>query len=124
MTYHCLCFQSIQVREVGPNLQDHEQIRNNKWQNGFTTVDGTIYGIPLKGETVLRIRPVSGTDNDPDIASIGGPYLGLKKWEGGMSAANGDMYCIPFKHKYSLRIRPLSQKQDEEKVRTRSNYLI
>jgi hypothetical protein len=41
-------------REVGPNLRDIEKSHNNKWQNGFTASDGTIYGIPLKGNSVLR----------------------------------------------------------------------
>lgn len=91
-------------------------MRNNKWQNGFTAVDGTIYGIPLKGETVLRIRPADRAGEEPHIATIGGPYLGLNKWEGGVSAANGDMYCMPLNHKYSLRIRPLSKANEEEKV--------
>jgi hypothetical protein len=42
------------VREVGPNLREMETIHNNKWQNGFTLADGTIFGIPLKGASVLR----------------------------------------------------------------------
>jgi hypothetical protein len=70
----------------------------------------------LKGETVLRIRPADKAGDEPDIATIGGPYLGLNKWEGGVSAANGDMYCMPLNHKYSLRIRPLSKENEEEKV--------
>jgi len=101
------------VRDVGPNLRNLENMRNNKWQNGFTACDGTIYGIPLKGQTVLRIRrdPLTG---EPDVCTIGGPYLGLNKWEGGVSVSNGDMYCMPLNHKYSLRIRPRMQKQQEK----------
>ena len=87
-----------EVREVGPNLRDLEPMRNNKWQNGFTAVDGTIYGIPLKAHTILRIIPNS-PKKEPDITTIGGPYTGLTK--------NGDMYCVPLNHKCSLRIRPL-----------------
>ncbi len=89
-------------------------MRNNKWQNGFTANDGTIYGIPLKGQTVLRIRLNLGTE--PDITTIGGPYMGLNKWEGGVNAANGDMYCMPLNHKFSLRIRPLKNDANETKV--------
>jgi isopenicillin N synthase-like dioxygenase len=95
-----------QVREVGPNLRNLEPMRCNKWQNGFTAIDGTIYGIPLKGHTVLRIIP-NAEKGEPDITTIGGPYTGLNKWEGGVTAANGDMYCVPLNHKCSLRIRPL-----------------
>lgn len=102
-------------------MQDHERIRDNKWKNGFTTTDGTIYGIPFKSETVLRIRPAFRVGDPPDITTIGGPYLGLNKWEGYAGAANGDMYCIPSNRRHSLRIR--SKKQGEEKVRTRTNYL-
>lgn len=41
-------------REVGPSLRDIESSHNNKWQNGFAAKDGTIYGIPLKGSSVIR----------------------------------------------------------------------
>jgi len=95
-----------QVREVGPNLRDLEPMRNNKWQNGFTAMNGIIYGIPLKGQTVLRIIPKTD-GSEPDITTIGGPYRGLNKWEGGVTALNGDMYCVPLNHKCSLRIRSL-----------------
>jgi hypothetical protein len=91
-------------------------MRNNKWQNGFTAKDGTIYGIPLKGETVLRVRP-NHDKGEPDVTTIGGPYLGLNKWEGGVYAPNGDMYCVPLNHKYSLRIRPRSKDSNDLKVR-------
>ena len=100
-----------EVRNVGPNLRDLEPMRNNKWQNGFTAMDGTIYGIPLKGHTVLRIIPNNtGKDGEPDVTTIGGPYSGLNKWEGGVTAPNGDMYCVPLNHKFTLRIRPLNNK--------------
>lgn len=103
------------VRNVGPNLREHETMFNNKWQNGFTAMDGTIYGIPLKGQSVLRIRRNETTD-EVDVSTIGGPYSGLNKWEGGVTALNGDMYCMPLNHKYSLRIRPLIKQSSEEKV--------
>ena len=91
-------------------------MRHNKWQNGFTAHDGTIYGIPLKGCTVLRIRKDSESE-EPDITTIGGPYMGLNKWEGGVTVPNGDMYCMPLNHKYSLRIRPIKkQTTDNRKV--------
>ena len=99
---------------MGPNLRDLEPMRNNKWQNGFTARDGTIFGIPLKGTTVLRIRQGSCTGTEPDITTIGGPYTGLNKWEGGTMAMNGDMYCMPLNYNYSLRIRQIAN--DCEKV--------
>jgi len=98
-----------EVREVGPNLRNLEKMRNNKWQNGFTDETGTIYGIPLKGETILRIRPQENSGT-PDVQCIGGPYVGLNKWEGGVSTGNGDMYCMPLNSNFSLRIRPLTKK--------------
>jgi hypothetical protein len=92
-------------------------MRNNKWQNGFTACDGTIYGIPLKGQTVLRIRRDPETAM-PQICTIGGPYLGLNKWEGGVTVPKGDMYCMPLNHKFSLRIRHLMKKNEQTKVRS------
>lgn len=76
---------------------------------GFTAIDGTIYGIPLKGQTVLRIIPSSEEGGEPNVTIIGGPYIGLNKWEGGVTAGNGDMYCVPLNHKCTLRIRPLNR---------------
>lgn len=118
------------VREVGPCLKDIEPIHNNKvsticfltlvisdeflclafskWQNGFTAPDGTIYGIPLKSGSILRIRP--GDGSNPDITTIGGPYPGLNKWEGGVMSKNGDMFCMPLNHRKVLRMKPISSK--------------
>mmetsp|Transcript_17280 Transcript_17280/g.24016 ORF Transcript_17280/g.24016 Transcript_17280/m.24016 type:complete len:172 (-) Transcript_17280:37-552(-) len=97
--------ETDEVRMVGPNLSDIEAIHNNKWQNGLTTEDGTIYGIPLKGSKVIRIIPPRDGEVEPQIATVGGPYTGLNKWEGGVTATNGDMYCMPLNCNYSLRIR-------------------
>ncbi len=96
-----------EVREVGPNLRNLEPMRNNKWQNGFSTPQGVVYGIPLKSQSILRIIPASSDVDEPKIECIGGPYTGLNKWEGGVTASNGDMYTMPLNHKYSLRIRHL-----------------
>ena len=68
-----------EVKEIGPSLITLERVRQNKWQNGFIAPDGVIYGIPLKSETILRIRP-KGNDEDPEVTTIGGPYKGLNKW--------------------------------------------
>ncbi|KAI2490227.1 hypothetical protein MHU86_24356 [Fragilaria crotonensis] len=96
------------VREVGPCLADIEHIHNNKWQNGFTAPDGTIYGIPLKSGSILRIRPGDGIN--PDVSTIGGPYRGLNKWEGGVMSKNGDMFCMPLNHRKVLRMKPVNSK--------------
>ena len=98
------------VREVGPNLRELERVHNNKWQNGFTAPDGTIYGIPLKSSSVLRIRP-QPDGRDPEVTTIGGPYQGLNKWEGGVMSQNGDMYCMPLTHSKVLRMRPLPKQE-------------
>jgi len=103
-----VAFLCAQVRSIGPNLRDLEPIRNNKWQNGFSAIDGTVYGIPLKGSSVLRIIP-SNDGGDPEITTIGGPYTGLNKWEGGVTTLQGDMYCMPLHYNRSLRIRPLKK---------------
>ena len=104
------------MRDIGPNLRTCEKMHHNKWQNGFTTKDGTVYGIPLKAETVLRVKP-NKIKGEPDVSTIGGPYLGLNKWEGGIYAPNGDMYCVPLNHKFSLRIRPRNEQGCDQKVR-------
>lgn len=107
--------ETDEVREVGPNLRDIEDIHNNKWQNGLTTQDGTIYGIPLKGSKVIRIvtspKDSNGGSTEPQITTVGGPYTGLNKWEGGVTAANGDMYCMPLNCNHCLRIRHKGIKQ-------------
>jgi isopenicillin N synthase-like dioxygenase len=92
-----------ETREVGPNLRDYEKIHHNKWQNGFTAPDGAIYGIPLKSTSVLRIRTTKS--KEPEVATIGGPYLGLNKWEGGVMTEKGEMFCMPLNHNQVLRMR-------------------
>ncbi|GAX17448.1 hypothetical protein FisN_5Hh096 [Fistulifera solaris] len=91
-------------REVGPNLRDIEKSHNNKWQNGFTASDGTIYGIPLKGNSVLRIR-TRGDGSEPEVSVVGGPFPGLNHWEGGVMGADGAMFCMPLNRDQVLRIR-------------------
>jgi hypothetical protein len=92
-----------------------EPIRNNKWQNGFlSNVDGAIYAIPLKAQTVLRIETrrkegMAAKDNsEPTISTIGGSFTGLNKWEGGVLAKNGSMYCMPLNCKAVLKVSPMT----------------
>ena len=86
---------------------ENERIVQNKWQNGFCGDDGTIWGIPLKGETVLTVKPpaVKG-EGQVVVKTVGGPFRGLNKWEGGVMSANGKMYCMPLNHKRVLEIDP------------------
>lgn len=95
------------VREVGETLEDETMVQN-KWQNGFVGADGTIWGIPLKGETVLTITPsdCSESGKEPVVRTVGGPFTGLNKWEGGVMSACGKMYCMPLNHKRVLEIDP------------------
>lgn len=95
-----------EVRNVGPNLKDNIYVQT-KWQNGFSSPDGSIYCVPLKGEKVLCIRPHKLTaDGTPEVDLIGGPYMGLNKWEGGVVGPDGACYCMPLGHRRVLRISP------------------
>ena len=45
----------------------------NKWQNGFVGADGVIWGVPLKGETVLTITPnLADPTKEPTVKTVGG----------------------------------------------------
>jgi hypothetical protein len=123
------------VRNVGPNLRDSgmERIFQNKYQNGLTNAtDQCVYGIPLSGETLLRIdcsktANCDGTnknDDDDDNERGGGdvevttwplpsPYETLDKWEGGVICANGLMYTVPNNCKAVLKIQPFGWKPSE-----------
>ncbi|GMH97493.1 hypothetical protein TrST_g13888 [Triparma strigata] len=95
-----------EVREVGPSLENEIYVEN-KWQNGFSAEDGSIYAVPLKGANVLCIRPHKLTESgEPEVSVIGGPYLGLNKWEGGVVGPDGACYCMPLGHRRVLRISP------------------
>lgn len=98
------------VREVGPNLRDLEPLHNNKWQNGFTLSDGSIFGIPLKAKSIVRIRTFRD-GREPDVTTIGGPYDGLNKWEGGTVSKDGRMFCMPLNANHVLQIKDLTGNQ-------------
>ena len=94
------------VREVGASLR-HEKMVQNKWQNGFVGADGVIWGVPLKGETVLTITPnLADPTKEPTVKTVGGPFTGLNKWEGGVVSRCGKMYCMPLNSKRVLEIDP------------------
>ena len=103
------------VRSIGPNVIDAslEAMHPNKWQNGFTAPDGSMYAIPLNAETVLRVQvvPKQGEDgyvDDEDVivTTFGGPFKGMNKWEGGVMLEDGTMYCMPNDFKAVLKIEP------------------
>jgi hypothetical protein len=104
---------TMTVQNVGPNLYDKhmERICQNKWQNGLThQEDQAVYGIPLSGESVLRIdcsQPSSDASNvQVTTWKLPRPFRLLSKYEGGIVAPNGVMYTIPNNHKAVLRIEP------------------
>ena len=80
------------VKNVGPNLKNEMYVQN-KWQNGFSAADGSIYAVPLKASNVLCIKPHKLLPNgDPEVTLIGGPYYGMNKWESGALGPDGCMY--------------------------------
>jgi len=121
---------NLKVSNVGPNIRDgvdsnpspdsdvnggndnvpfcQERMRQNKWQNGFYSHrDKCCYGIPLNGETVLKIQTYENEDPIVSTIPLPDPKGGLSKWEGGtVAASNGDMYCMPNNHKAVLKISP------------------
>ena len=132
------------VQNIGPNIRDgygnieegthcKERMRQNKWQNGFySNLDQCVYGIPLNGESVLKIQtfPSSSTRN-PIVTTIPlpDPKGGLSKWEGGVMANNGIMYCMPNNHKAVLKIIPEGMKtcpsdKDENESKEEMNISI
>ena len=103
---------TMTVKNVGPNLRDAgmERVCQNKWQNGLTCPqDQCVYGMPLAGESILRID-CSGSqgDEDPVVTTwkLPAPYRGREKWEGGVITCKGIMYTVPNNFKAVLRIEP------------------
>jgi len=127
------------VKPVGgkhPLYETYEPIRHNKWQNGFVSfIDKSLYAIPLKAETVLRIQTQDfapsvkscstkpknngklsnnidtqtnefSSEEYPIVSTVGGPFKGLNKWEGGVMSKDGVMFCMPLNSKAVLRIEP------------------
>jgi hypothetical protein len=91
-----------------------ERLCQNKWQNGVTIKEQqVVFGIPLAGESVLRID--CSTD-PPQVTTwpLPTPCRGLSKWEGAVVAPNGVVYTVPNNHKPVLRIE---QPPTKSKVR-------
>lgn len=100
---------TMTLQNVGPNLYDKhmERICQNKWQNGLTHhADQSVFGIPLSGESVLRIDCSEPSNVQVTTWKLPRPFRLLSKYEGGIVAPNGVMYTIPNNHKAVLRIEP------------------
>ena len=100
---------TMEAKTVGPNLYDNEMERicQNKWQNGLTNwIDNCVYGIPLSGESVLRIDTNNPDDVKVTTWKLPKPYRLLSKYEGGVVCPNGIMYTVPNNHKAVLRVEP------------------
>ena len=94
---------------VGPELLEGE----NKYQNGFVSRDGCLYGIPQRAAGVIRIVPASihgGKEDHVDVLYCGDDMVQIKdKFEGGVIDLDGNMYCIPLRAKKLLKIIPGDQ---------------
>jgi hypothetical protein len=97
---------TFELKLVGPQLLEGE----NKYQNGFVSRDGCLYGIPQRASGVLRIIPssVSGLLEDiVDVLYCGDEMVGCKdKFEGGVIDLEGNIYCIPLRAKKLLKVIP------------------
>lgn len=92
---------------VGPELLEGE----NKYQNGFVSKDGCVYGIPQRSAGVLRIIPGylrgDGAEDQVDVLYCGDDMVHLKdKFEGGVIDLDGNIYCIPLRAKTLMKVIP------------------
>ncbi len=99
--------ETLDLSLVGPELLEGE----NKYQNGFVSKDGCLYGIPQRAAGVLRIIPGyllgEGKDDLVDVIYCGDQMVQLKdKFEGGVIDPKGNIYCIPLRAKTLMKIIP------------------
>lgn len=98
--------ETLELSLVGPELLEGE----NKYQNGFVSRDGCLYGIPQRASGVVRIVPSSihgGEEDHVDVLYCGDDMVHIKdKFEGGVIDHNGNIYCIPLRAKKLLKIIP------------------
>ena len=103
---------TLDLSLVGPELLEGE----NKYQNGFVSKDGCVYGIPQRASGVLRIiagyRIENEADDKVDVLYCGDEMVNVKdKFEGGViDATTGDIYCIPLRAKTLMKIIPITVK--------------
>ena len=99
--------ETLELKLVGPRLLQGE----NKYQNGFVSSDGCLYGIPQRASGILRIVPSkdpSCDDRDAvDVLYCGDDMVQYKdKFEGGVIDLEGNIYCIPLRAKALLKVIP------------------
>jgi hypothetical protein len=91
---------------IGPELLEGE----NKYQNGFVTRDGCLYGIPQRAAGVVRIIPAAihgGKEDHVDVLYCGDDMQQIKdKFEGGVIDLEGNIYCIPLRAKKLVKVIP------------------
>jgi len=104
---------TLNMKLVGPELLEGE----NKYQNGFVSSDGCLYGIPQRASSVLKITPsaiIKRLDSKcefpedlVDAIHCGDDMIKLKdKFEGGVMDSSGNIYCIPLRAKTLLKVIP------------------
>jgi len=104
---------TLELKLVGPELLEG----SNKYQNGFVSTDGCLYGIPQRASGVVRITPSNVVKRldpecvDPedcvDVLYCGDDMIKYKdKFEGGVMDLNGNIYCIPLRAKMLLKVIP------------------
>lgn len=99
--------ETFELSFVGPELLEGE----NKYQNGFVSKDGCIYGIPQRASGVIRVIPGyllgEGQEDQVDVIYCGDAMVHMKdKFEGGVIDHNGNIYCIPLRAKTLMKIVP------------------
>jgi hypothetical protein len=98
--------QTFDLSLIGPELLEGE----NKYQNGFVTRDGCLYGIPQRAAGVVRIVPAAihgGEEDYVDVLYCGDDMQQIKdKFEGGVIDLEGNIYCIPLRAKKLVKVIP------------------
>ena len=100
--------ETFELSLVGPELLEGE----NKYQNGFVSKDGCVYGIPQRASGVLRVIPgylLGNEVNDQvDVLYCGDEKVNVKdKFEGGViDPKKGEIYCIPLRAKTLMKVVP------------------
>ncbi len=92
---------------VGPELLEGE----NKYQNGFVSKDGCVYGVPQRSAGVLRVIPGyllgDNVEDQVDVLYCGDDLVNIKdKFEGGVIDLDGNIYCIPLRAKTLMKVIP------------------
>lgn len=104
-----------EVSTIGPEfLHSEVGLCVNKWQNGFSGRDGAVYGIPQRARGVVRVKPATNSEDEPEVTVLNcgdefDAYSdGKDKFEGGVMGSDGCIYCIPLRAKHVLKVIPAS----------------